>query len=59
MFALIHRDGVGVSRNRQLVALTSTERQLKARVLEMRLRDINPEMEITSEYWEWGRGFEF
>ena len=48
-----------MSRNRQLVALTSTERQLKARVLEMRLRDINPEMEITSEYWEWGLGFEF
>lgn len=36
------------NKNRQLAALTSTELQSKAEIMEKRLLDINPELEITS-----------
>ena len=45
---IVDGDGVDLSNcNRQIIALHSNEKQLKAELMAIRLRDINPEIELT------------
>ena len=52
---IVDGDGVDLSNcNRQIIALHSNEKQLKAELMAIRLRDINPEIDLTvlSEFIE-------